>query len=128
MKNWKVLPLFLAGGTGYVGLELLWRGRSHASMFLAGGICFLLLGQVNRLRRPAMPVRCLMGSAAITAVELVTGLVFNRNYSVWDYRSLPMNLMGQVCLPFSLLWVPVSFGGMLLYGLLERQLEKLPKS
>ncbi len=128
MKNWKVLPLFLTGGTGYVGLELLWRGRSHGSMFLAGGVCFLLLGQINRLRRPVLPLRCLMGAATITAVELVTGLVFNRNYSVWDYRSLPLNLMGQVCLPFSLLWVPVSFGGMFLYSLLDRQLEKLPKS
>ena len=46
---------FLVGGFGYVALELLWRGRSHASMFLAGGICFLLLGGLNRVR-PRLPL------------------------------------------------------------------------
>lgn len=60
--------LFALGGGGYVGLELLYRGRSHYSMFLAGGVCFLLLG---RLRRTALPaaVRACLGAGAITAVE-----------------------------------------------------------
>ena len=39
--------LFLLGGTGYVLMELLYRGRSHYSMFLAGGVCFLLLGKLE---------------------------------------------------------------------------------
>ena len=65
---------------------------------------------------------------AITAVELLTGLLANRSYTVWDYRGMPMNFHGQICLPFSLLWVPLSLGGMLLYDLLDRQLEKLPES
>lgn len=112
---------FFVGGFGYVGLELLWRGRSHISMFLAGGICFLLLGKLNRVRpRLSMPLRCLAGAAVITAVELAVGMLFNRQYQVWDYRGSPCNFMGQICLPFSLLWIPVSFGALLLDQLLDR--------
>jgi len=55
----------------------------------------------------------------ITAVELATGLLVNRDHHIWDYRSLPLNYQGQICLPFSLLWIPVSFLGMGIYGLTE---------
>ena len=111
--------LFLLGGGGYVGLELLWRGRSHVSMFAAGGICFLLLGRLQRTRL-APTLQCVLGAGIITAVELLTGLLVNRTYRVWDYRQMPFNFLGQICLPFSLLWLPVSLGAMLLY----RQLDK----
>ena len=40
--------LFCIGGAAYVGLELLWRGYSHISMFAAGGVCFLLIGQLGQ--------------------------------------------------------------------------------
>jgi uncharacterized membrane protein len=111
--------LFLLGGGGYVGLELLWRGRSHVSMFAAGGICFLLLGRLQRTRLTP-PLLCILGAVIITAVELLTGLLVNRTYRVWDYRQMPFNFLGQICLPFSLLWLPVSLGAMVLY----RQLDK----
>ncbi len=128
MKIWKKLLLFCAGGAGYVGLELLWRGRSHGSMFLAGGSCFVLLGKLRgEVRRYAVPVRAAACSALITAVELATGLVFNRDFRVWDYRDLPLNFCGQICLPFSLLWAPLGLGGMELYHLAERGLQnKVP--
>ena len=65
------------------------------------------------------------GSGIITIIEFVAGLLFNRNYSVWDYREVHYNLKGQICLPFSLLWVPVSLGAMELHKYLERGLDKL---
>ena len=106
--------LFLVGGFGYVGLELLWRGRSHISMFLAGGLCFLLLGQLDRTRL-SFSAKCLLGAVIITAVELLAGLLTNRDHQVWDYRQMPFNFLGQVCLSYSLLWIPVSFGAFLLH-------------
>lgn len=115
--------LFAAGGLGYVGLELLWRGRSHSSMFLAGGSCFLLLGSLDRAQRLPLPVRITAGAGIITAVELLIGLVVNRDFAVWDYRDMPLNYQGQICLPYSLLWVPVSFGAMELYRLLNGILQ-----
>ena len=113
--------IFAAGGLGYVGLELLWRGRSHSSMFLAGGTCFLLLGRLGG-NKMTLPQKAIAGAGIITLVEYTTGLLVNRNYTVWDYRALPMNLHGQICLPFTLLWIPISFGGMLLYRQLDRLL------
>lgn len=116
---WKKTGLFCLGGAGYVCLELLWRGRSHPSMFLAGGTCFLLLGQLQKTKLP-LPVRAAAGAGIITGVELLAGLAANRQHEVWDYSHLPLNYRGQICLPYSLLWVPVSLGGMALYALLDR--------
>ena len=120
MKIGKKIGLFSLGGAAYVGLELLWRGRSHGSMFLAGGSCFLLLGRLEK-HKLALPLRAIAGAGVITGVELLTGLVFNRDHSIWDYRDLPLQLGGQICLPYCLLWMPLSLGAMALH----RRLDKL---
>ena len=121
MKNMGILQnigMFLLGGGSYVALELLWRGRSHVSMFLAGGLCFLLLGKLGKLRaRLPLWLRCLLGAGIVTVVELGVGLLANRDYSVWDYRQMPYNFRGQICLVYSLLWIPVSLLGMGLHDL-----------
>ena len=121
MKYVKYPLLFCAGGTVYMLLELAWRGWSHGSMFVAGGICCLRLGWIGRLPLP-MLCKPLLGAAGITAVELVTGLLINRNYTVWDYRGLPLSFLGQICLPFCLLWIPVGIAAMLLYRLMDRKM------
>ena len=108
--------IFLTGGAAYVGLELLYRGRSHISMFLAGGLCLLLVGHLNEVE-PRLPLvlRIPLGAAIITMVELGTGLLVNRDYAVWDYRALPGNLWGQICPQFFLLWLPLSWVAMVVY-------------
>ena len=114
--------LFALGGAGYVGMELLWRGRSHVSMFLAGGVCLLLIGHLEEVRpKLPFPLRILAGAGIITMVELAAGLVFNRRYTVWDYRNVPFNYMGQICLPFCLLWIPISALAGKLYLLLDKK-------
>ena len=118
MKNKRKMGIFLVGGGAYVGLELLWRRRSHSSMFLSGGVCLLLLGKIRESLLPK-PVKPLAGAGMITLVELAVGLLVNRDYRVWDYRALPGNFRGQICLPFSLLWIPLSGLGMWLYGILD---------
>ena len=127
MKFWKSFLLFSIGGGIYVGLELLWRGRSHISMYLAGGACFLLLGKISRIRpKFHWSIRGIFGALVITSVELLTGLISNRSYTVWDYREMPMNFLGQVCLPFSLLWIPLSLGAMALYNWMDKAMEEPP--
>ena len=118
----KAFLLFLTGGSGYILLELLWRGRSHVSMFFAGGVCFLLLGQLGRLPI-SLPLRGLLGAGIITGVELLTGLLVNRQYQVWDYRHLPYHFHGQICLLYSLLWIPVSIMALVLYRWLDKILN-----
>lgn len=123
MELFKKTVLFSLGGGGYVGLELLWRGRSHSSMFVAGGLCFLLLGSLNRVRPTLpLPLRCIAGAGVITGVELLTGLLANKDYRIWDYRQMPFHFHGQICLPYSLLWIPVSMGAFALYAGAERLL------
>ena len=60
-----------------------------------------------------------------TLGELPTGLLGNRNYSVWDYRGRPGNFLGQICPMFTALWVPLSAAAMGLYGFAEKELDKL---
>ena len=122
MKITKILALFSIGGGAYVGLELLYRRRSHISMFGAGGACFLMLGKLRTLSVP-YPVRLLAGAGIITTVELGTGLLVNQDYQVWDYRSLRGNFRGQICPLFTAAWIPVAAAGMGLYGLAEKALE-----
>jgi len=110
----KHAALFALGGSAYVGLELVYRRRSHISMFAAGGTCFLLLGKLSRANVPSWS-KPLLGSGIITAVEFGTGLLFNRRHQVWDYRDQPGNFRGQICPAFSLLWIPVSALAMGLY-------------
>lgn len=108
-----------------MGLEVLWRGWSHGSMFVAGGLCFLLLGQLQSAQpRLPLPLRALAGAGIITMVEYAAGLLVNREYTVWDYRSMPLNYHGQICFAFCLLWIPISLGAMLLYDVLETGLRK----
>ena len=123
MKYWKQAVLFYLGGCAYMGLELLWRGRTHGSMFAAGGTCFLLIGHLNHVRpRLLLPLRCLAGAGIVTMVELAAGLLVNRQFQVWDYRDRPGNFLGQICPLFTALWVPVSLAALGLYELLSARL------
>lgn len=118
MKYGRKLALFCIGGSAYVGLELLWRRRSHVSMFGAGGLCFLLLGPIGKKTLP-LPVRTAAGAGVIGAVELGTGLLVNREYRVWDYRNRWGNFRGQICPAYLALWAPLSLAAMGIYQWLD---------
>lgn len=107
--------LFSAGGIAYGGLELLWRQRTHWTMMLTGGACFLALYKLyGRFPRLSMPEKCVLGSLVITSLEFAVGCVVNLalGWGVWDYSSMPLNLLGQICLLYSVLWgllcIPIS--------------------
>ena len=113
--------VFTIGGSSYVGLELLWRGRSHKTMFLAGGLCLLLIGHLEEIEpKPSLPLRVLTGAGIITMVELAAGLLFNRDHRIWDYRDQWGNWLGQICPLFSLLWISIAALVLLIYDPLEK--------
>ena len=124
----KNLALFLTGGTIYPALEILCRGKTDFSMALAGGACLCLIDAVcnNRLRAMPLSVKCFAGSSIITAVEFGTGVVVNLilKLNVWDYSQMPMNILGQICMPFSLLWYLVTLPAMLLCSGFDRLAAK----
>ena len=82
---------------------------------------FVALGQLRKLPLP-LPVLVAAGAVMVTGGELLTGLLVNRDFAVWDYRGMPLNFHGQICAGYSLLWMPVSLAGMMLYDRLERKL------
>ena len=125
MKFLRGCILFYIGGTAYMILEFLWRGRSHGSMFLLGGLCFLLVGGgAARFQKIPISAKPVLGAGVITGLELVTGLLVNRDYHVWDYRNQLFQYRGQICLAFSLLWIPASLAAMELYAFTRKNLAK----
>lgn len=114
----KYLVLMVTGGLLYVALELIWRGRSHWTMFLLGGICFVALGLINEVLPWDMPMwkQILIGVAIVTALEFITGCIVNLwlGWNIWDYSGLSGNILGQICLQYCLLWLPVSLAGIVL--------------
>lgn len=88
------------------------EGRFVNRGFLNGPICpvygFGALGVVLLLE-PFQDRLLLLfaGSVAVTtAIEFVTGFVLERAFHAkwWDYSEKPLNIMGYVCLSFSLIW------------------------
>ena len=118
-----MLAAFLAGAAAYPMLELAWRGRTHPAMALAGGVSLAVLRGVSRMQkgRPLWQ-QALLGGLMITGMEYAFGLAFNRRHQIWDYRRMPANLRGQICLPYFLLWIPLGGAAMGFYRLLERKI------
>ena len=124
----KTAILVSYGCWGYPFLEYLFRGWSHWSMALAGGICFGLLGQISDLLREfRLPVRCVAGTAAILCVEFIFGCIFNlgMHLHVWDYSDEWFNLAGQICIRYGIIWLFLSAPLILLADQLK--VEKKPK-
>ena len=117
-KLLKYIALGTLGGVIYVLIELMWRGYSHWSMFLLGGICFIALGLINEIIPWKMPLTAQMfiGCAIITALEFITGCIVNLwlGWNVWDYSELPFNFLGQISLRSSIGWYFLSAVGIVL--------------
>jgi len=106
------LTLFSVGAIGYGLIELLWRGRTHWSMCLAGGISFLGISKISaRLKNSCLFVKALASCGFITTIELLFGIVFNiiLKRKVWDYSKMPLNIGGQICVLYSFFWLVLSF-------------------
>ena len=123
MKN--NIILFLLGAFMYGLVEIVWRGYSHWTMMIAGGLCFIVFSLIDE-KFKAIPLlyKCIMGSAFITSIELVFGVVFNvfLKLDIWDYSNVPINLFGQICLLYSVLWGFLCFAAIPFAGLAKRKL------
>ena len=89
---------------------------------LLGGIVFLFCGIQGRAVKWQDPlmvqlVRC---GIFITATEFITGIIVNRwmGWAVWDYSNLPLNVLGQISLPFVLVFMGLCVIGIPLSGYL----------
>ncbi|MDF2541907.1 MAG: putative rane protein [Herbinix sp.] len=132
-KYLKYIFLFLVGGYAYGGLEILFRGFSHISMFIAGGLCFILIGLLNEVFPWNMSLisQMFISAGIVTTIEYTVGMIVNvwLKLHVWDYSQLPYNINGQVCLLFTNIWFFLSLIGILLDDYLRYMLlgEEKPR-
>lgn len=114
----KYVFLFVTGGLLYNLVELAFRGWSHWTMFILGGVCFICLGQINEVIIWEMPLwqQVVIGASIITTLEFSTGCTVNLwfGWGIWDYSGMPGNILGQVCPQFFALWLPVALVGIIL--------------
>ena len=103
------------GGGVYIIIEILYRGYSHWSMAIAGGVSFLLLhGLFSKFSGMHMILKLVACLIIISSVEYLVGYIVNMRFrwNIWDYSNHRYNLYGQVCLRYSLTWalfaIPIS--------------------
>ena len=99
--------IFIIGAIGYGSIELLWRGHTHWTMILLGGVCLYVIYLISSRMKDSFEKKAVMCTFAVTALEFLTGCIVNirLGWNVWDYSKLPFNLMGQICPAFSLMWL-----------------------
>ncbi len=106
----KNLSVFAIGAAGYTCAEIIWRGWTHWTMALTGGLCAVGIYQINKRSNAGFAAKILESTALITAAEFAVGCVVNRflKWDVWDYSKMPYNLLGQICPQYILLWIPLA--------------------
>lgn len=111
MKSFmKYILLCTFSGYIYVCLELIFRGRSDITMMFCASICVIPMILLNNLFTYEIDVslQIILCSVFASCIEYVFGIIFNRDFHIWDYRNMPFNLNGQICLPFSFIWMIVA--------------------
>lgn len=103
----KKATVFAAGAVGYGGLEILYRGYTHWTMAVTGGVCLLLLCTIAaRLGDKPLWLQAALGGLCITATEFCVGLVVNvwLDWRVWDYSHEFGSILGQICPLYTVYW------------------------
>lgn len=116
------LFLWALGGSFYYGFEVFFRGCSHWSMFVLGGLCLVFCAQQGIWTHWNAPLWKQVGWCVIFVVsgEFITGIIVNKimHWNVWDYTGMPFQIMGQVCLPFAVIFSGLCAIGILVSGYL----------
>ena len=113
----KYVALLIIGGAIYYLIEILVRGFSHWTMFFVGGICFIIIGLINEIKRNMTLIKQMaLSSLIITSIEFVSGCILNLylGLNIWDYSDQPFNLLGQISLKHTFYWFLLSLVGIVL--------------
>lgn len=106
----RLLFFYCFGGGVYMTMELLYRQYTTYHMFYLAGLItlFILLGNEWLSYETDFSLQVLLCGTCALIGELICGLIFNVDYSIWDYRQLKFNLFGQIQLYFALIWYALS--------------------
>lgn len=116
--------LFLIGAVGYGAIEVIWRGYTHWSMMIAGGLCFIIFSLVaEKFEGKHILIKASICALGVTAVEFVFGILFNLilKMNVWDYSNMPLNILGQICPLFTLMWAGIAIAFLPLADIINKE-------
>lgn len=81
-------------------------------MLLLAGFLFIIIGLLNEIWEweTSILLQILISTCLATFLEFIVGYIINikLGWNIWDYSNVPFNFMGQICLPYTLLWAIVS--------------------
>ena len=130
MKQKTVIPaiMFLTGGVLYGIIEVCFRGYTHPTMIVAGGLCAVFISYLTNTSIKFY-LKVTLSALFITFIEFLFGCVFNLalNMNVWDYSDQPFNILGQVCPLFLGLWAGLSVLALHLVKQLQNGLKNTQK-
>ena len=77
---------------------------------------------------PAVLASFCLNALVCTSIDFITGIGFNQHYEFWDYRDMPFNFMGQICLQNSLVYsIAATLIVWLLYPVMDKALRRMPR-
>ena len=125
MKIKDFLYIYAIGAIGYSFIEILWRGHTHWSMGLLGGICMITIYFLNiHFKNMNILIKAALAAVVITVFELVTGVIVNIIFdlAVWDYSQMRFNILGQISLLYSFLWYILCIPCLILCKILKHRI------
>ena len=116
----KILFFLVFGGSLYYSFEVMFRGFSHWTMFVLGGICFVFFYSQGKLTNWTEPlwIQTFRATVFVVSMEFITGIIVNKflDINVWNYEDMPLHLFGQICLPFAVIFSGLCVMGIILSG------------
>lgn len=107
------LLVFVSVGTLYYCIEIVYKGltynnwHSHWTMAMIAGMMGIIAMTLNDKFTYEIDylLQVLICAVVCTVLEYAVGIIWNVDYSIWDYRGQFMNIDGQICLLFSCIWM-----------------------
>lgn len=116
-RTLKILILWFILGACYFVLEGIWHipsgGYANIIMLPIGGLCGVCIGAINQVPcfyNSKIFYQCVISTLIILLIEFFSGCVLNiiLQLNLWDYSERPLNLLGQVCPLYGILWFILS--------------------
>lgn len=101
------MVVFFLGSFFYGLTEYLYRGYTHWTMVITGGLVLLTFYFMTPVLLNMSVLRAaIAGALIITAYEFIVGIIVNKilDWNVWDYSDLNGNILGQICPRYTFYW------------------------